>query len=113
MTPLDDSVPDAITDYFEADARRETDAILGLFTEDAEVIDEGGSWRGLDKIRAWREGPVAKYEYTTELLGADRTGDDEYLLTGRIDGNFPGGTAALKWRFTLAGNRIKHLHIAP
>ena len=47
------------------------------------------------------------------LLGADRTGEDEYLVTGRIDGNFPGGTAALKWRFTLAGDRIKRLHIAP
>ncbi len=39
MAPLDDSVPDAIAGYFEADARRDTDAILGLFTEDADVID--------------------------------------------------------------------------
>jgi ketosteroid isomerase-like protein len=113
MTRLDDSVPSAIAGYFEADARRDTEAIVGLFTEDAVVIDEGGSWRGVDKIRAWREGPAAKYEYTTELFGADRTGDDEYLLTGRIDGNFPGGTAALKWRFTLAGDRIVQLEIAP
>ncbi len=34
-------------------------------------------------------------------------------MTGRLQGNFPGGTAALKWRFNLAGDRIRNLHIAP
>ena len=113
MTPLDDSLPEPITGYFEADARRDTDAIVALFGEGAVVMDDGGSWRGAHEIRAWREGPVAKYQYTTELFGTDRAGEDEYLVTGRIDGNFPGGTAALKWRFTLAGDRIVRLHIAP
>jgi len=41
-----------------------------------------------------------------------RTGEDEYLVTGSLEGNFPGGTAKLNWRFTLAGDRIRHLHIA-
>lgn len=31
----------------------------------------------------------------------------------RLEGNFSGGTANLKWRFTLAGDPIRHLHIAP
>jgi ketosteroid isomerase-like protein len=106
-------VPDVITRYFEADARRDNDAIVALFTDDAVVVDEGETRRGIGKIRAWRDGPVARYEYTTEVFDTDRTGDDEYLVTGRLEGNFPGGTAKLKWRFTLAGDRIKHLHIAP
>ena len=106
-------VPDVITRYFEADARRDTDAIVALFTEDAVVIDEGEDWHGISKIRAWREGPAARYEYTTELYETDRRDDDEYLVTGRLEGNFPGGNAALRWRFTLAGDRIRHLHIAP
>jgi len=53
-------VPDVITRYFEADARRDTDAIVALFTEDAVVIDEGEEWHGISKIRAWREGPAAR-----------------------------------------------------
>ena len=102
-----------ITRYFEADARRDTDAIVALFTEDAVVIDEGEDWHGISKIRAWREGPAARYEYTTELYDTVRRDDDEYLVTGSLEGNFPGGSAALRWRFTLAGDRIRNLHIAP
>jgi ketosteroid isomerase-like protein len=106
-------LPDVITGYFEADARRDTDAILALFAEDAVVVDEGETHRGISKIRAWREGPASRYEYTTEVFDTDRISDDEYLVTGRIEGNFPGGTAELRWRFTVVGDRIGHLHIAP
>ena len=105
--------PDVISRYFEADARRHIDAIVALFTEDAVVVDEGKTWRGIGKIRAWREGPASLYQYTTEVFDTNATGEDEYLVTGRLEGNFPGGTAELKWRFTLAGDRISHLHIAP
>jgi ketosteroid isomerase-like protein len=106
-------IPDVITRYFEADARRDIDGVAALFTDDAVVVDEGQTWRGVREIRAWRQGPASLYEYTTEVFGTDPAGEDEYLATGRIDGNFPGGTAELKWRFTLAGDRIRRLHIAP
>jgi uncharacterized protein (TIGR02246 family) len=49
-------VPDVINSYLEADARRDTDAIVALFTDDGVVIDEGETWRGSTEIRAWREG---------------------------------------------------------
>jgi hypothetical protein len=35
------------------------------------------------------------------------------VVTGRLTGNFPGGTAELKWDFTVAGGRIGRLIIAP
>jgi hypothetical protein len=38
---------------------------------------------------------------------------DEYLVTGRLEGNFPRGTADLGWRFIVAGDRVVHLQIAP
>ena len=38
---------------------------------------------------------------------------DRYVATGRLTGNFPGGTADLKWDFTVAGDQIKRLVIAP
>jgi ketosteroid isomerase-like protein len=40
------AVPAVIDRYFEADARRDTDAVVALFTEDAEVSDEGQRWHG-------------------------------------------------------------------
>ena len=107
------AVPDAITRYFEVDARRDNNAIVALFTDDAVVVDEGKTRHGVDDIRAWREGPASRYQYTTEVLDCESTGDGAYVVTGRLRGNFPGGTVDLKWRFTLDGNRIAYLHIAP
>ena len=104
--------PDVIGGYFEADARGDTDAVVGLFVEDAVVLDEDETWRGQDEIRAWREGPVAQYEYTTEVFDTTAAGEHEYLVTGRLVGNFPGGTADVTWRFTVLGDRIARLHIS-
>lgn len=105
-------VPDVINRYFEADARRDTDAIVALFTDDGVVIDEGETWRGASEIRAWRDGTAARYQYTTQVFETESIGENGYLFTGRLEGNFPGGTADVKWRFTLAGDRVSELHIA-
>jgi ketosteroid isomerase-like protein len=107
------TVPDVITGYFEADARRDTDAVVALFTDDAVVVDEGHTYRGRGEIRAWRNGPASQYQYTTQLSSTDHTGPGEYLVAGGLTGNFPGGTAKLRWRFTVACDSIQHLHIAP
>jgi ketosteroid isomerase-like protein len=104
---------DAITRYFEADAQRDHEAIVALFTEDAVVVDEGRTWRGRAAVRSWREGTASSYQYTTELAGGEHTGAGTYRVTGRLTGNFPGGTVDLTWRFTLAGEQISRLEIAP
>ncbi len=57
-------VPDVINRYFEADARRDIDAIVALFADNAVVGDEGETWRGISKIRAWREGPNSLFLIT-------------------------------------------------
>ncbi len=106
-------VADVITSYFESDARRDIDAIVALFTSDTVVVDEGQTWRGTAEIQDWQEGTASKYQYTSEVLGAERTGEDSYLVTGRLTGNFPGGTADLKWHFTVDGDLITRLEIAP
>ena len=105
--------PVAVTAYFEADARRDHDAVVALFSDDAEVVDEQQSWRGRDQIRAWRAGPVSKYTYTTEIAAIAPTGPDRYRATGRLEGNFPGATVELNWDFTIARGLITRLEIAP
>jgi hypothetical protein len=109
---MDTAVPDTVTRYFEADARRDVDATLALFTDDAEVVDEGRTWRGAEEIRTWREGPASRYEYTVEVIGAEPIADG-VLVTGHLEGDFPGGTADLTWRFTLDDDRVRRLEIAP
>src|SRR5690242_21321863 len=106
-------VPDVIRRYFLLDAEREIDSIIALFTDDARVIDEGESRHGTTAIRAWQTGPASQYIYTTDVLATDALTPDRFVVTGRLTGNFPGGTAELKWDFTLAGDRISRLVIAP
>jgi ketosteroid isomerase-like protein len=103
----------AISQFFERDADRDINGIVSLFADDATVIDEGKAYQGTAQIRAWQEGPASKYEYTTEVTGIEATGADRYLASGRITGNFPGGTAELRWDFTVAGGQITRLAIAP
>jgi ketosteroid isomerase-like protein len=107
------TTPDVVTRYFDTTARQDLDAMLALFTEDAVVIDEGHTYRGTAEIRGWKDGVASKYEYTTTLISSEDTGDGTYLLVNRIEGNFPGGVAELKFRFAVDGDRIRHLTIAP
>jgi hypothetical protein len=106
-------LPDVISRYFERDADRDVDSIVSLFADDATVIDEGEKRRGTAEIRAWQTGTASKYTYTTEITGTTGLGPDRYLVTGRLAGNFPGGTADLNWDFTIAGQHITRLIIAP
>jgi hypothetical protein len=90
------NLPDVISRYFERDTDRDIDSIVNLFADDATVIDEGEERHG-----------------TTEIMGTKALGPDRYLVTGRLTGNFPGGTADLNWDFTIAGQQITRLTIAP
>jgi hypothetical protein len=108
-TPL----PQVVSRYFELDAVRDIDAIISLFADNATVIDEGERRHGTAEIRAWQTGPASKYTYTTKIMDADELNQNRYLVTGRLTGNFPGGTADLNWDFTVADERIIQLVIAP
>ena len=106
-------MPDVVKRYFEADAERDIDAILALFSDDATVLDEGQERRGAAEIRDWQTGPASTYEYTVTVTGAERLGEDRFRVSGRLDGNFPGGTANLNFDFTIADEVISRLEIAP
>src|SRR3954468_12614931 len=102
-----------ISRYFERDADRDIDSIVSLFAEDATVIDEGEERRGTAEIRAWQTGAASKYTYTPQIARGKRLDPGRYVVTGRLTGNFPGGTADLNWDFTMAGHHIGRLTIAP
>src|SRR5690242_12277916 len=102
-----------IARYFAYDRDRDVDGVTAPFTDDAVVIDEGETHRGRNAIRAWRAGPASKYVYATAILSVSGEGADRQLVTARLDGNFPGGTVVLRHDFTLVGDRIERLVIAP
>src|SRR5258708_33367284 len=100
-----------ITRYFEADARRDIEAIVALFSDEAVVIDEGQTYHGTAQIRGWREGAASKYQYATQVRDTERLDEESYLVTGRLTGNFPGGTAELTWRFIVDNDLLSRLEI--
>ena len=113
MIGLSDEAPEVVRRYFEHDANRDIASIVALFAEDAIVVDEGHTRHGTAEIEAWQVGPASTYIYTTEVLESVARAANRYVVTGRLTGNFPGGTADLRWDFTVAGDRISRLVIAP
>ena len=57
------------------------------------VVDEGQTYHDTAQIRGWQKCAASRYQYTTEVFGNERTGEESYLVTGRFTGNFPGGIA--------------------
>jgi hypothetical protein len=99
--------------YFELDAARDVESTVALFAEDATVVDEGQTHHGPAEIRAWRVGPASTYAYTTEIKDTEVLRPGHYVVDVRLTGNFPGGTADLRFDFTVTHDRITHLVIAP
>src|SRR3954449_4015270 len=82
-----------------------------FFRKDAVVMDESRARHGNGEIGAWRLGPVSKYDYTTTIASIENTDEGHCRVSGRIDGNFPGGSAELTWSFSTSGGLISRLPI--
>jgi methylated-DNA-protein-cysteine methyltransferase related protein len=107
------NLPERVAAYMRAAAAFDADAVVASFTTDAQLMDEGRTWRGRREIRRWWQGPATKFRYTVNLLGGQRAGTDGYIARVRLTGNFPGRTADLRYRFTLRDGLISILEIAP
>jgi ketosteroid isomerase-like protein len=111
------SLPTVISDYLAAPHRRDLDALMACFTDDAVVLDEGQEWRGHGGIREWWEEVATVYEYTVDVRGADTLGRADGVqrhdVHTHLEGNFPGGTVDLTNRFALRDERIASLQIVP
>jgi hypothetical protein len=99
-----------IQTYFDADRRRDRDALAEAFAGDATVTDEGRTHVGRDAIGAWWAETKAQYEPVLEPLEATPA-NGATIVRARVSGNFPGSPAVLAFAFQLAGDRITSLEI--
>lgn len=106
-------VPDIVARYFGAHDRHDIDDALALFALDATVTDESRTHSGRDEIHSWLSNAGRQYTYTRTLLDAHQDHDGAWIVRNRLDGNFPGGTAELAYRFDLVAEHIGALTIAP
>jgi hypothetical protein len=104
-------LPAPVAAYFAADTTG-AEAVALCFTDGAVVIDERQEYRGRTAIARWKAEVSAKFRYTVDRLGAHVSGD-QTTVTGRVTGDFPGSPVELQYHFTLEGDKIARLEIAP
>ncbi len=106
-------LPQTITSYLKAHQARDLDVAMQSYEPGAAVTDEGRTYNGHAEIRAWLSRSASQYTYTIEMTGASTLGDGRYDVMHHLEGNFPGGTADLHFRFTLRNGKIARLVIEP
>jgi SnoaL-like domain len=111
--PTTPTTPTVVARYFAAADADDPAALADCFVADGTVEDEGETYRGRDAIIAWRQAVISKYTYTRTITGTEQRGDTEFRISARIEGNFPGGVADLKFDFSIADDQITSVVIAP
>ena len=90
----------AITTYLERSASARPASARATFTENAVVVDDGKTYTGEAAIAAWLVETTAEIKYTTTQLRIDKD-DTATTVVNRIEGNFPGRSIDLSYRFEL------------
>jgi ketosteroid isomerase-like protein len=109
VEPID--LPAPVAAYFAADTTG-AEAVAQCFTDGAVVIDERQEHRGRTAIARWKAEASTKFRYTVERLGVHVSGD-QTMVIGRVTGDFPGSPVELQYHFTVEGDKIALLEIAP
>jgi hypothetical protein len=104
------SLPDSISIYFEISNGSDVARLDHCFMQDAVVIDERHTHRGLAAIQSWKREARKKFEYTVEPINVSRDGD-RVTVAANVVGNFPGSPVQLDHVFELAGDKIRLLEI--
>jgi hypothetical protein len=99
-----------LAQYFAAANAHQVEQMLGAFTQDGVVRDEGREYRGSAAIREWMEETIEKFDYQVEPLESSRLGRKTVVLAS-IRGNLPGSPITLQYAFTFEGARIARLEI--
>ncbi|WP_123392276.1 nuclear transport factor 2 family protein [Nocardioides aurantiacus] len=106
-------LPATVRAFLAAHAAGDSDLAARAFTADAVVTDEGQTYRGADEVRRFLEEAGSQFTYTTALVGAERVGETRWVAVNRLEGDFPGGVAELRFRFRLVGDLVAELSIGP
>lgn len=113
-TSIDHSdLPATVRGLLTALAARDVDAALPAFSPTAVVVDEGHTFRGTEEVLGFLRDAGSAFTYTTTFVSAVRLDERRWVVRNRLEGDFPGGVAELRYRFTLADDHITELVIAP
>lgn len=103
-------LPTPVRRYFEAERADDTRHMGDFFAADATVTDEGRTYTGLEAIRIWKQESKAATSYQVTPLKAEQV-EGRFVVTGRVEGDFPGSPVNLRYFFRLSDDRIMSLEI--
>jgi hypothetical protein len=106
-------LPAVVLRYQNAHDHRDADGALATFAPDAMVTDDGHTFRGHVEIRDWLSRASVEFTYTRTLIDTAQVDDSTWLVTNRLEGDFPGGVVDLRYRFVVSGGLLSKLDIAP
>ena len=108
-----DELPTAAQSFADGWQAGDADRVEALFAEDAVASDQGETFQGKKEIRRWIDESIHLFTTTLTFLGA-REVDEMVGASYRLEGDFPGGVAALEYQFHLNDEgKIAQLDFAP
>lgn len=107
------ALPAVLAAHLAAHEARDAEQELECYAEDAVVTDDGRTYHGLAEIRPWLSRAAREYTYTSEITAVRQDDDTHWTAVRHLEGDFPGGVVDLRYRYTLAADRITELTIAP
>ena len=90
----------SVVDYFAFINSDDKSKTIQVFASDAEVFDDGHTYRGRTEILRWLTGAATEYNTTSTELSATTT-PNAASVTVRLEGDFPGGRVDLQHDFSL------------
>jgi hypothetical protein len=105
-------LPPLIARFVETSNIRDVDGFVSCFDANAVVEDDGGTHRGLDQVRAWKQKTQDTNRYTIDPVHLE-TREGETILTATLAGDFPGSPLDLNYAFTTVDDAIVALRIYP
>ncbi|WP_341940879.1 nuclear transport factor 2 family protein [Microbacterium sp. LWH10-1.2] len=107
-------LPSAVARYLSAqDSRTGRESALEVFGSEAHVRDDGIDYHGHAAIHGWLTTVASEFTYTTTLIGQRQVDAERWVVAARLEGDFPGGVADLRYRFAVRDGLIDDLVIAP
>ena len=104
------NLPPTIARFVETSNVRDVSGFMSCFAADAVVDDDGGTYRGLAQVRAWKQKTQDTNRYSIDPVRLEtRNGDT--ILTATLTGDFPGSPITLHYTFRVTGSRIASLEI--
>jgi hypothetical protein len=106
-----EQLPAVIAKYLETRDARDFAGAAECLADDASVTDEGNVYATSAEIQSWMSRAASEYTYTIETTSVTALDGDHYDVVRHLEGNFPGATVDLHFRFTVRGDKIAQLVI--